>query len=112
MEKTSRNIITMVLAVIVLLAIAFALNSEQASAANKPLEKGQYFKVGTCLIPGPGFGDNGGTELIEDSDTFTYSGEYYYPAPDNKRPTRKFEDGDSELFHNIIAAPETTVQVL
>ena len=54
-----------------------AFNDTEVSAANKPFEKGQYFKAGTCTIPGEGFGENGGYHLNDRGDTFTYNGEWY-----------------------------------
>ena len=74
MERTTRNIFTIVLAAALMFVMTLAFDDTEASAANKPLEKGQYFKAGTCTIPGEGFGENGGYHLNDRGDTFTYNG--------------------------------------
>ncbi|MDO4859772.1 MAG: Ig-like domain-containing protein [Bacillota bacterium] len=94
MERITKNIFTVVLATAVLLIMILAFDSTEASAAHKPFEKGQYFKVGTCIIPGEGYGQNGGHERLDRGDTFTYNGEHFIG-------TTIFDD-DEEMFESSI----------
>ena len=78
MERRARSIISIALAAAVLLAIVFIFGSTYASADVKPLERGQIYRVGTCVAPGEGYGQNGGYEMTagDKKDGIAYKGEY------------------------------------
>ena len=93
MERTAKKIFTLVMASALLLIVVLAFDSTEASAEHKPLEKGQYFKAGTCTIPGEGFGPNGGYHLNDEGDTFSYNGEWYSGGQIDK------DDHDGDQFY-------------
>ena len=101
MKRTARRLVMTVLTAAVLLVIALAYSGTEVMAANKQLEKGQIFQVGTCTIPGEGYGRNSGYQLDTVSDTFTYDGEYYYGSSTSTH-AYQFDkrDEDEVQFYN------------
>ena len=95
MERATKNVAAVVLAVAAMLAIMLVFNCTEASAAQvKPLEKGQIFEVGTSTI-----NTLNGMQQIESGynvfgDKFNYHGEYYYNGSDHPNTVATFIDPD------------------
>lgn len=75
-RRVTKHFLTMVLIAAAMLAIVFSFDSAQVFAENKPLQRGQIYRLGTCAEPGDGYGQNADYKVLTDGDIFPYNGEY------------------------------------